>query len=172
MSTERTAEANASSPELEQALANLLTAAQAVRDAATDLKSGSDAEADFAAETLQAVSGMELDLTVARATLAARRSDSAEGLDSSLNEASEAARRWLDDAAVQARLGSMEARDRMEAVGSYLDRARAEVVRAAERVGDAVGTELEDMRTASVHAIGGIRTAVVDAAHSIRHLSD
>ena len=47
-------------------------------------------------------------------------------------------------------------------------RARAEVIRAGERVSDVVGTELGDVRSATLSSIDGIRDVIVDAGRSIR----
>ena len=62
----------------------------------------------------------------------------------------------------------MELQDRVSAISQYLDRARAEVIRAGERVSDVVGTELGDVRSATLSSIDGIRDVIVDAGRSIR----
>ena len=59
-------------------------------------------------------------------------------------------------------------RDSVSAISQYLDRARAEVIRAGERVSDVVGTELGDVRSATLSSIDGIRDVIVDAGRSIR----
>ena len=154
--------------DVELALAQLLKQAEQARATIVDSECASDADAAYLTEAAQAVSTMELDLTIARATLAAERADTTPDLESTVAETAEAARRWIDDAGVQAHLGRMELQDRVSAISQYLDRARAEVIRAGERVTDAVSTELSDVRSATLSSIDGIRDAIVDAGRSIR----
>ena len=66
----------------------------------------------------------------------------------------------------------MEARDRAEAITRRLDRAGAEAKRAAERVADAVESDLDEMRRATLHGIGAVRAALADAVSAIRDLDD
>lgn len=154
--------------DVELALAGLLKQAEKTRAAIVETDGSGDAEAAYLTGAAQAVSTMELELTVARATLAAERADTTPDLESTITDTAEAARRWIDDAGVQAHLGRMELQDRVSAISQYLDRARAEVLRAGERVSDTVGTELGDVRSATISSIEGIRDAIVDAGRSIR----
>lgn len=156
------------SSDVEVALAQLLKQAEQARTTLLDTDGSSEAEASYLADAAQALSTMELELTFARATLAAERADTKPDLESTLTDAADAARRWIDDAGVQAQLGRMELQDRVSAISQYLDRARAEVIRAGERVSDVVGTELGDVRSATLSSIDGIRDVIVDAGRSIR----
>ena len=156
------------SSDVEVALAQLLKQAEQARTTLLDTDGSSEAEASYLADAAQALSTMELELTFARATLAAERADTKPDLESTLTDAADAARRWIDDAGVQAQLGRMELQDRVSAISQDLDRARAEVIRAGERVSDVVGTELGDVRSATLSSIDGIRDVIVDAGRSIR----
>ena len=152
----------------ELALGELLKQVERTRAAIAEAEPASDAETIYVADAEQAISNMEMELTVARAALTAERANSEPDLETALGEVAEAARRWLDDADVQAHLGRMELQDRVSTITQYLDRARGEVVRAAERVSEAVGTEVSAVRSATLSSIEGMRDAIVDAGRSIR----
>jgi hypothetical protein len=151
----------------------LVTDARHVR-AATILLSGAPDEAEqrYADEVAATLSILEFDLRTARAALDARRADSTEDLHHALSEVEDAARSWLDDLGLQARLARMEARDRTDGIARRLERARAEAKRAVIRVSDAVESDLDEMRRVTVHEIGEVRAALRDATMAIRSADD
>jgi len=149
------------------AIDRLLEDARAVRTAAAAYEAGGSADG-YGDEIAQVLNTMELDLTIARNALAAREAHTSEDLQKAVNNVIEAARNWLQDASVTASLGRMELRDRSDAVTHALDRARGEAKRTVERVGDAVGVDLTETKSAAIDSIGGIRRAVADAMTSLR----
>jgi ATP-dependent Zn protease len=158
---------------LERSVARLVDDARDAR-AATAVFSGSasGAEQRYADEVAATLSTMEFDLRTAKAALRARLADSTEDLHGTITDVEDAARTWLDDLSLQARLGTMEMRDRAEFVTRRLDRAGAETRRAASRVSDAVEADLDEMRRITLHSIGDVRTALTDAVEALRKLDD
>ena len=152
------------------AVNRLLDDAREVRAAATRYEADGDGDGDdqYGNEVAEVLGTMELDLTIARAALAARQADTTEGLQDAVDKVIEAARHWVEDASVQTKLGRMELRDRSDAVTHALDRARGEALRTVDRVGDAVGVDLAETRRTAVKSIGSIRHAVTDAVASLR----
>ncbi len=150
------------------ALDRLLQDAREVRAAADLYEADDDVESGYGDEVAQVLGTMELDLTIARAALTARQAGTSEGLQDAVDQVIEAARHWLQDASVQAELGRMELRDRSDSLNHALDRARGEAARTVDRVGDAVGVDLNETRRAAVESISSIRHAVSDAVTSLR----
>ena len=132
---------------LERDVSRLVSDARDVRAAAAALASSArEAEQRYADEVDAALTTLEFDLRTAKASLDARRAESSDEIRGTLSDVEDAARTWLDDLALQARLGRMEARYRAEAAAALLDRARAEVQRAVGRVSDQVGSDLAEVR--------------------------
>lgn len=154
--------------EFSRAIDALMSDARSVRAAVTVYDGGSGASQRYADEVAEALSTMELDLAIARASLAARVADSSDGLEAAVHDVTEAARRWLDDSAVQSQLARMDLRDRADIAAHRLDRAGAEVRRAGSRVADVVGTDLNEMRKMALSSITSLRDTVSDAATALR----
>lgn len=150
------------------AVNRLLDDARQVRAAAALYEADGDDGDQYGNEVAEVLGTMELDLTIARAALAARQAETTEGLQDAVDKVIEAARHWVEDASVQTKLGRMELRDRSDAVTHALDRARGEALRTVDRVGDAVGVDLAETRRTAVKSIGSIRHAVTDAVASLR----
>jgi ATP-dependent Zn protease len=89
-----------------------------------------------------------------------------------MDDVEEAARTWLDELTLQARLGQMEVRDRVGVLGRRIEQARSEARRAASRVAEVVDSDLDEMRRVAVHGIREVRDVLGDAASALRALQD
>jgi len=65
-----------------------------------------------------------------------------------------------------------DTRDRTGSVVRRLDRASAEARRAASRVSETMGGDLNELRRVALHSISGVRQALGDAAGAVRDLGD
>jgi len=173
MTTSASSEPSETVEPLQRAIKALVADARDVRAAATVYEgSAEEAEQRYADEVGTALAMMELDLSIARAALDAQRADSSEELHASVTEAADAARTWLDELRVRSSLARMEVRDRAGVMGRRIDHSSAAVRRAGERVLDAVGGDLDEMRHAALHGIGEVRQALSDTATALRGLGD
>lgn len=163
---------DAAQTDLEAAVSRLFEDARDVRAATAVLGDRAPGEQRYADEVATALATLEFDLRAAEAALAARRADTSDDLRTSISEVEEAARTWLDDLSVQARLGRMELRDRAESVAKRLERARGEAQRAIGRVADSVESDLDEMRRVTLTGIREVRGALTDAVAALRNLDD
>jgi hypothetical protein len=155
--------------DLDERVSQLVADARRLRDVTSALgASAHDAEQRYADEVATTLATLELDLKMAKVAFAAEGADSSDELRRSMDDVEEAARTWLDDLALQARLGEMEVRDCAGVVTRRLERARSEARRAAGRVAEAVESDLEEMRRVAIHSIRDVRGVLADTATSLR----
>jgi hypothetical protein len=159
--------------DLDERVSQLVADARRLRDVTSALgASAHDAEQRYADEVATTLATLELDLKMAKVAFAAEGADSSDELRRSMDDLEEAGRRWLDDLALQARLGEMEARDLTDVTAHRLERARSEVRRAAGRVAEVVESDLEEMRRVAIHSIRDVRDVLGDAASALRTRRD
>jgi hypothetical protein len=155
---------------IESSIRRLLDDAQAVVGS-TALLEGTTPPASerYEQEVVRILSRMEIDLRLARAAFDADEAETSEDLRETLRDAGGEVRQWLDEVAVRLHLTGREADDRVREIEHRLDRARGEVLRAGSRIDDAVGSDLESMRTVSLDAIRQVRDAITDCVDGIWH---
>ena len=158
---------------LDEAVALLLQDARDIRAGAAVLK-GTPAAAQqrYADDVVSTLATMELDIQMARAALDASNAEGEDGIRQSIETLATAVTAWTDEIGVRSHLARMDVRDRTGAVVRRLDRASAEARRAASRVSDTMGGDLNELRHVALHSISGVRQALSDAAGAVRDLGD
>ncbi len=158
---------------LDEAVALLMQDARDIRAGAAILEGTPPAAHQrYADDVASILATTELDLLLARASLDASNADGEDGIKHSIELLSEAVKSWVDEIGVRSHLARMDARDRTGSVVRRLDRASAEARRAASRVSETMGGDLNELRHVALHSINGVRQALGDAAGAVRDLGD
>jgi len=154
---------------LDQSVDDLLEDSRQLRSAALQLEAAPAEDRRYADEVAQLLSILDVDLTLAKASLTADRVQSEQDATVVLDTATSVVRRWMDEAVLQADLAGMEIGDLSAALGDRLERVGAEARRGAERIAELVDHDADQVRLMASQSVNSVREVFADAARSVRH---
>jgi hypothetical protein len=157
---------------LDASIKRLLDEVTATRATLSAYEKAPDHRARYSDDVRAALDSLERDLTIARAEFEANEASTTEEIEKAVREVASKTRSWLEEMRVRSRIGRMDASDRLDAVSRRLDQAGTEARRAMDRAGDAVGSDLSDVRRIAAHALAEVRSAFHDASESIGQNDD
>ncbi len=154
--------------ELDDAVERLVEDARSAKAAAIVLAGASEMEKRYGNQVSAMLATVELDLGIAKAALRARLAEHPGAVDESMTNVVDATHAWVDEMRVQSHLARMEAADEAEEIDRRIEHTASEARRAAGRISETVGDDLEEMRALALYGIGDVREALDDALMAIR----
>lgn len=110
-----------------------------------------------------------LDLAVLRAQLAASVATTTHDVGTALRTIAVAARHWLDDPAVRARIDAIASAEHAHSVRIRVEGAADEAERVAAAVETSLDHDVHCAQAAALRLVGKARLTLVDVASSVRH---